>query len=82
MLLVAPTGSDLDAVADTTGLIRRFNGSEIAAMADFLADAIRGKTPTVKNTTAYAWPTLATTMDQILRATTAQPSYVLNDVRH
>ena len=67
ILLVAPPGSDVEILANTTGLARRFRGSDIAGIASFLAEIIAGKVIEPKNRDAYAWPHLATRLDAVLR---------------
>jgi len=67
VLLVAPSGSDTEAVAETTGLVRSFTGSDTHGMASFLAAAVYGRVPEPKHLDAYAWPHLAKKLDAVLR---------------
>jgi glycosyltransferase involved in cell wall biosynthesis len=67
ILLVAPPGSDVDAVGGTTGLIKRFKGSDIDQMAGFLLDAMHGRVPEALNPKAYAWPRIVRKLDDVLR---------------
>jgi glycosyltransferase involved in cell wall biosynthesis len=68
ILLVAPPGSDVEILAGTTGLARRFTGSDVAGMASFLAETISGRAYVPKNRDAYAWTNLAKQLDGVLRA--------------
>lgn len=74
MLLVAPPGSDIEGIIDRTGLGQRFSGNDIAGMARFFANALRGLLPPPTNDEAYAWPTLATKLDAILRGALPTPA--------
>jgi glycosyltransferase involved in cell wall biosynthesis len=67
ILLVAPPGSDVEILAETTGLARRFTGSDVAGMASFLAEVIFGRAIAPKGVEAYAWPSIARRFDAILR---------------
>ena len=67
ILLVAPPGSDIETIVETTGLARRFTGSHINGMAMFLADAICGSVPELKDIEAYAWTSIAERLDTVLR---------------
>ena len=49
ILLVAPPGSDVEILAETTGLARRFTGSDVAGIASFLAETISGQAIEPKN---------------------------------
>jgi glycosyltransferase involved in cell wall biosynthesis len=67
ILLVAPPGSDVDILAETTGLARQFTGSDVAGIASFLAEALSGRAVEPKVGDAYAWTTLAKQLDAVLR---------------
>jgi glycosyltransferase involved in cell wall biosynthesis len=68
ILLVAPAGSDVEMLAETTGLARRFPGSDVVGIASFLADTISRGLIGPKNLDAYAWTTIAKRLDAVLRA--------------
>jgi len=70
-LLVAPPGSDVEVLADTTSFVRRFTGSDVAGIAAFLAEIISGQTIEPKNLDAYAWATIVQRLDAVLRAAAA-----------
>jgi hypothetical protein len=67
ILLVSPPGSDVEIMAETTGLAQRFTGSDVAGMASFLAGVISGRTIIPKGVEAYAWTSIARRFDAILR---------------
>jgi glycosyltransferase involved in cell wall biosynthesis len=73
ILLVAPSGSDARAIADDTGLVESFNGSDINGIASFLGDLMVGrKALEAKNPEVYAWPNIAKTLDTVLREASAR----------
>lgn len=67
MLVVAPDGSDIDAVLAHAGLGRRFTGDDVEGMAGYVAAVMRGARPATKDPQRYAWPSLARQLDEILR---------------
>jgi glycosyltransferase involved in cell wall biosynthesis len=67
ILLVAPPGSDVETIAETTGLARRFTGRDVAGIASFLAETVSGRAPEPKNLDAYAWTNIAKRLDAVLR---------------
>jgi hypothetical protein len=69
-LLIAPSGSDVEAIAETTGLIRRCPGTDIAGIVSFFESAMRGVIPAMRDRDEYAWTTLATKLDSLLRPLT------------
>jgi len=68
ILLIAPAGSDVEMLAETTGLARRFSGSDVAGIASFLADSLSREPLNPKHLEAYAWTTIARQLDAVLRA--------------
>jgi glycosyltransferase involved in cell wall biosynthesis len=67
ILLVAPPGSDVETIAETTGLARRFTGNDVAGIAAFLAETVSGRAIEPKNLDVYAWTNIARRLDAILR---------------
>jgi glycosyltransferase involved in cell wall biosynthesis len=67
ILLIAPPGSDVEILAETTGIARRFTGSDVSGMASFLAEIMSGRSVTPKNLQAYAWTNIAKQLDAVLR---------------
>jgi hypothetical protein len=67
ILLIAPPSSDIEAFAETTGLARRFTGSDVAGMASFLTERISGRAIAPKGVEAYAWTSIARRFDAVLR---------------
>jgi glycosyltransferase involved in cell wall biosynthesis len=67
ILLVAPPGSDVETIAETTGVARRFTGNDVAGMASFLAEVMSGRAVARKGVETYAWTNIARRFDAILR---------------
>jgi glycosyltransferase involved in cell wall biosynthesis len=67
ILLVAPPGSDVEILAKTTGIARRFAGSDVAGIVSFLAETMSGWPFEPKNLDAYAWTNIAKQLDTVLR---------------
>jgi glycosyltransferase involved in cell wall biosynthesis len=67
-LVVAPRGSDVESVTQTTGLARRFIGNDATGIASFFAEVMAGQRPVEKNPDVYAWTTVIQRMDAILRS--------------
>lgn len=67
ILLLAPSDSDAEAIAETTGLARSFTANDIEGMTSFLSDIIHGWSPEPKDCTAYDWTNIVKKMDSILR---------------
>jgi len=67
VLVIAPDGSDVSVVAETTGLGRRYRASDVDGIASFLSDLINGKSLEPKETDIYAWGNLVNTLDGVLR---------------
>ena len=59
-LLIAPAGSNANAVAEHTGLARSFTASDVYGMASFLRELMCGRSLKPKNPQAYAWENLST----------------------
>ena len=67
ILLIAPAGSDIQTIVETAGGARSFTGKDIDGMAAFLSDAMFGRIPERKDSTAYAWPSIIKGLDAVLR---------------
>jgi glycosyltransferase involved in cell wall biosynthesis len=67
ILLVAPPGGDVETILATTKLGSRFAGSDIGGMASFLMDAIHGQASKPKAQEAFAWTSIASRLDAVLR---------------
>jgi glycosyltransferase involved in cell wall biosynthesis len=67
ILLVAPPGSDVETIAETTGLARRFTGNDVDGIASFLAETLAGQAVEAKNLETYAWPSIINQFDAVLR---------------
>jgi glycosyltransferase involved in cell wall biosynthesis len=68
ILLIAPPGSDIEAIVETTGGGRRYGGSDIDGIAAFLVDAMHGRIQESKDREVYAWTNIVEKLDAVLRA--------------
>jgi glycosyltransferase involved in cell wall biosynthesis len=66
-LLIAPMGSDANAVAEVTGLARSFRAADVEGIASFLGYLLEGQTLEPKDPAAYAWENLVSGFDRVLR---------------
>jgi len=66
-LVIAPQGSDIEAITAQTGLARCFPGNDIGGISFFLAQAMLGDLPDPKNPGAYSWPVIVQDLDALLR---------------
>ncbi len=67
ILLVAPSGSDAESIAETTELVQSFTGDEVEGMASFLKDMMLGRVLQPKDVDAYSWTNIARKLDTVLR---------------
>ena len=67
VLLVAPPGSDAEAIPRTSGLGRSFSSNDVPGITSFLAHTLTGNAPKPKNLATYAWPGIIRRLDRILR---------------
>jgi glycosyltransferase involved in cell wall biosynthesis len=68
ILGIAPRGSDLENLLETSGLGRAFPASDEVGIANFLEELIAGRKMRLRDHESYAWPNLGRTLDGILRA--------------
>jgi len=68
VLLIAPPGSDVDAVAQRTGLVTRFSGRDTEGIQRFIAGVMAGEaTPPAREPERYSWNSAGDELDAILR---------------
>jgi glycosyltransferase involved in cell wall biosynthesis len=67
LLVIAPSASDVEDIAETTGLIRTFTGSDIEGMTSFLTQIMLGHALKPRHLEDYAWPNIAKKLDTVLR---------------
>jgi glycosyltransferase involved in cell wall biosynthesis len=67
ILLVAPPGSDIEAIIEATGVGGRCAGSDIDSIVSFLVDAMHCQVPESKDREVYAWTNIVKKLDAILR---------------
>lgn len=69
ILMIAPTGSDVETISETTGLVQCFEGSNVDGIASFLSDLMfKRKTLKAKELGGYSWPNIVKKLDSVLRA--------------
>jgi glycosyltransferase involved in cell wall biosynthesis len=73
-LLIAPPGSDVNTVAEHSGLVRSFPASDVHGMAAFLEELMCGKTLQPKHPAVYAWENVIQKLDGVLRSAIGQTS--------
>ena len=67
VLLIAPIGSDARSIAEPTGLVKSFTGTEIQGMVLFLKDLMGGRAPEPKNIEICSWEAISKNLDILLR---------------
>ncbi len=67
LLVIAPEGSDLDGILATTGLGKRFAGTEIDGIVAFLRERMDGGELRPRNTEMYSWASIGDQLDAVLR---------------
>jgi len=67
LLVIAPEGSDLEGILATTGLGKRFTGTEVDRIARFLQDAMNGSAPRLFNPEPFSWTNIVDQLDGVLR---------------
>jgi glycosyltransferase involved in cell wall biosynthesis len=67
VLLIAPPGSDSDAILTATGAGRRFSGSDISGIASFFKDAMQGQISEADGRGVYTWANIVLQLDRVLR---------------
>ncbi len=68
VLLVSPTGSDAEIIAQTAGLAGSFAGSDVHAMTSHIHDALNGTHPPKKSPEVFAWTNTGKLLDKVLRS--------------
>jgi hypothetical protein len=66
-LLIAPSGSDANVVAETAGLARRFDAKDVDGIAVYLRDLINGQRVEPQHAAMYAWENIVCGLDRVLR---------------
>lgn len=74
ILVVAPPGSDIEAVVEAAGSARSFTASDIDGMVSFLTEAIHGRVSEPRDREAYEWTNIVKKMDHILCAAVRAPN--------
>jgi glycosyltransferase involved in cell wall biosynthesis len=67
LLVIAPEGSDLDGILASAGLGKRFAGTQIDGIVDFLQERMSGPAPQPRNTAIFSWASIGGQLDAVLR---------------
>lgn len=67
LLVVAPSGSDLEGVLETAGLGRCFSADQTMEIAAYLSEVMAGRHPPARSPQAFEWSNLAPRLDRVLR---------------
>jgi glycosyltransferase involved in cell wall biosynthesis len=67
ILLIAPPGSDIESIAEPTGLARRFRGDDIDGIASFTSEVMSGRTFVKTEDDSLTWERIAKKLDHVLR---------------
>jgi glycosyltransferase involved in cell wall biosynthesis len=67
ILLVSPSGSDVETVIEETDSGRCFSGYDVDGLAAFIAASMSGACPRTRNSNAYAWTHIAQKLDSVMR---------------
>jgi glycosyltransferase involved in cell wall biosynthesis len=67
ILLVSPSGSDVETIIEETGLGRCFTGDNLDGIVAFLQEVISGARPGTRDSEGYAWTYIAQKLDSVLR---------------
>jgi glycosyltransferase involved in cell wall biosynthesis len=70
ILVVAPEGSDAGVVVETTALGRHCTADDVDGIATFLLQVMDGTSLAPKDTDVYAWSSLVSSLDGVLREVT------------
>ena len=66
-LVIAPEGSDLAGILAATGLGRRFAGTQIDGIVDFLRERMNDPAPQPLDTSRFSWANIGAKLDGVLR---------------
>jgi hypothetical protein len=67
LLVIAPRGSDVEAIVNTAGRARCFTTDDTEKISEYLTQVMDGQIPPVLHPETYAWDNLAQSMNGILR---------------
>jgi len=76
IILLAAPGTDVESVAEPTGLARRITGDDIDGLTSLLKELMKGSSHRQANVSSITWDYLAGRFDRLLRATAAESSLV------
>jgi glycosyltransferase involved in cell wall biosynthesis len=69
VLSIAPPGSDIRTIDETSGTARTFTGNEIEGIASFLQEAMSESTVKTPGRDLYSWVQIVQKLDNVLRLT-------------
>jgi glycosyltransferase involved in cell wall biosynthesis len=67
ILLIAPSGSDVAAIVESSRGGRRYSGTDIAGIARFITTVAQNGCKERRNIDAYSWKTISSKLDIVLR---------------
>jgi len=67
VLLIGPSGCDLEAIVENAGLVRMVTANDMDGIASFLTEVMSGRVPKAKNPEIYAWTNIVRKLDVVLR---------------
>ena len=67
ILLIGPSGADVDEIVETAGLTRKVTASDINGMVSFLEEVMAGSPVKIKCADVYAWPNVIRELHAVLR---------------
>jgi glycosyltransferase involved in cell wall biosynthesis len=80
MLLIAPPGSDVETIAEPTGLARQFTGADTEGIVSFIEHVMAGESFTQRDVDSITWTHIAGRLDYILRQELARFQFVQSPV--
>jgi glycosyltransferase involved in cell wall biosynthesis len=66
-LVIAPEGSDTEAILEIAGCGRRYSGDDVAGMAAYIRGVIGGDAPPARDRDAFSWDRIGGSYDDLLR---------------
>jgi len=86
VLLIAPPGSDVESIAEPTGLVRRVAGNDVAGIVSFIEETMSGSVVKPRHVEALTWNRIGTELHHVLSQTVrrfpADDCQMMNDSPH
>jgi glycosyltransferase involved in cell wall biosynthesis len=71
ILLIAPPGTDAEAILERAGSGKRYTGGDIDGMTDYVLQVMSGIRPEKKRPEEYEWGNVSKHLDKVLRSVTS-----------